>query len=91
MKTDTYFVFLTEVGDGGGLFLASRTPTGFTVQSRASGSTAGFQYRIVARRKDLTNTRMERVTPPPTPELRPLPQVSDVGRLSSLPAESPQQ
>jgi hypothetical protein len=83
VKADDYLVFLTEVGDSGGLFLASRATTGFTVQSRAAGSTAGFHYRVVARRKDLTNGRLEKVTPPE--ENRPAPKVPDAAQFLTPP------
>ena len=44
-----YMVFLTPDGDNHGLYIASRSPAGFTVRENQSGrSTLAFDYRIVA-------------------------------------------
>lgn len=62
VNADDYLVFLTELGDSGGLYVVNQTPTSFTVQARAVGpKDAGFAYRLVSRRKDLPSGRMERV------------------------------
>jgi hypothetical protein len=45
-----YQVFLTEYGDGGGLYVRTRGRRSFGVRSRKRGSRARFGYRIVARR-----------------------------------------
>jgi hypothetical protein len=72
VKTDDYLVFLTEVGDSTGLFVTDQTTTGFTVQSKAGSKDGAFNYRIVARRRDLAPNRMEKVTAPKTPDRGPV-------------------
>ncbi len=71
VHNDKYFVFLTEVGDSGGLYLAAQGPTGFEVRARGSASAGGsFYYRVVARRKDIPGPRLEKVKlPEPIKEL----------------------
>jgi len=45
-----YAVFLTPYGDNHGLYVASRTPTGFVVREALGGrSSLSFDYRIVAK------------------------------------------
>jgi len=47
----TYFVSVTPDGDCRGLFVAQKTPTGFSVRELQGGrSTLAFDYRIVAKR-----------------------------------------
>jgi hypothetical protein len=44
-----YMVFLTPYGDNNGLYIAARTPNGFTVrESRGGRSSLAFDYRVVA-------------------------------------------
>ena len=71
VHNDKYFVFLTEVGDSGGLYLAAQSPTGFEVRARGSASAGGsFYYRVVAKRKDIPAPRLEKVKlPEPIKEL----------------------
>ena len=58
-----YRVFLTPQGDCEGLYVANKTATGFQVHElRAGKSNAGFDYRIVAKRKGLESLRMEEVS-----------------------------
>ncbi len=67
--SDNYRVFLTPAGSSNGLFVASRTPTGFVVQEQNGGtSSVAFDYRIVAKRKDITAPRLAPVTIPPAPQ-----------------------
>ncbi|HEY7065846.1 MAG TPA: hypothetical protein VII06_30505 [Chloroflexota bacterium] len=68
--TDNYRVFLTPEGDCKGLYVSSKTPTGFVVQE-LQGGTSGltFSYRVVARRKDIPGPRLMKV--PPFVPLRP--------------------
>jgi len=48
--TATYLVSVTPEGDCHGLFVASRTPRGFTVRELEGGrSSVAFEYRIVAK------------------------------------------
>jgi hypothetical protein len=55
-----YYVFLTPLGDCNGLYVAEKTPTGFTVRE-LNGGTAdiAFDYRIVAKRTGYEDVRME--------------------------------
>jgi hypothetical protein len=66
VHSDNYHVFLTPLGDSNGLYLANKTPSGFTVQEQQGGkSSIGFSYRIVAKRKDIPGARLEHVDEPP--------------------------
>lgn len=76
IDADDYLVFLTEIGDAGGLFLTSQTSTAFTVQARASGNRdVEFAYRLVSRRKDLSGRRLENVPFVRAAQVRPTPRV----------------
>lgn len=61
VKSDKYYVFLTENGDAGGLYVANQNAAGFQIRSRGSGGGNTVYYRVVARRKDIVGTRLERV------------------------------
>ena len=64
VRNDSYQVFLTPEGDCKGLYVASKTPVGFEVRELQGGtSSIPFSFRILAKRKDLSVPRMERVTP----------------------------
>jgi len=68
-----YYIFLTEYGDSEGLYISGQTPTGFQVRERRDGqSTLPFRYRVVARRADLSASRLEKVIAPTPPDLPPL-------------------
>ena len=71
-----YHVFLTPEGDCRGLYVSSKTASGFEVRELGGGrSTVAFDYRIVALRRGFENVRLEDVTerwnkmktPMPTP------------------------
>jgi hypothetical protein len=65
VKGDDYRVFLTEIGDCGGLFVQRKGPHQFVVRSRAGAAASGsFDYRVVARRLDNVGTRLEKVVIP---------------------------
>ena len=72
-----YRVFLTPEGDCNGLYVSSKSPTGFEVRELKGGtSSLGFSYRVVAKRKDIPGARLERVPMParverPPPPARP--------------------
>src|SRR5579872_2811516 len=58
-----YHVFLTPRGECEGLYVASMTANSFEVRELHHGkSSVPFDYRIVAKRKDYENIRMEDVT-----------------------------
>lgn len=78
-----YQVFLTERGAHQALAVVAQGPGGFTVEANAAlatllGKTQSdlngvFNWRVVARRKDITNARLERVTLPGELKLPPVP------------------
>ena len=59
------------MGNATGLFVANQTESGFTVQGTSAARDGAFNYRIVARRKDLPPGRMEKVSAPKTPDRAP--------------------
>jgi len=62
-----YLVFLTPDGDTNGLYIAGKTPQGFTVrETRGGRSTLAFDYRIVAKPIDENGARL-----PVAPNFRP--------------------
>jgi hypothetical protein len=64
---DNYRVFLTPKGDCKGLYVNSQTPNSFTVRELQGGTSAtAFDYRVVAKRKDIPGARLEHVDEPPT-------------------------
>jgi hypothetical protein len=80
IETTGFQVFLTEYSDHNNLFVASRSPTGFTVQAKETANPAGmkartkavsgtFGYRIVAKRKDIASERLAKVAVPTTPKV----------------------
>jgi hypothetical protein len=59
-----YHVFLTPEGDTRGLYVAGKTPTGFTVRETQGGrGTFAFDYRIIGSAAGGTGERMTLVTP----------------------------
>jgi hypothetical protein len=66
--TEDYFVFVQAEGECKGLYVARKTGTSFVVRELDSGaSSVSFSYRIVARRKDVSAPRLNRVTLPDAP------------------------
>jgi hypothetical protein len=58
-----YHVFLTPNGDCKGLYVASKSATGFEVRELGGGqSNISFDYRIMAKRKGFESTRLEDLT-----------------------------
>jgi hypothetical protein len=58
-----YHVFLTPEGDCRGLYVSSKTASGFEVRELGGGrSTVAFDYRIVALRRGFESVRLEDVT-----------------------------
>jgi hypothetical protein len=61
VRLDDYHVFLTPEGDSKGLYVTSKGPTGFEVREQQGGtSSLRFNYRVVARRKQIHEERLER-------------------------------
>jgi hypothetical protein len=68
---DGYRVFLTPRGESKGwLYISKQSPSGFTVQEAGGGtSSIGFDYRVVAKRKDIAGARLEPVDEPTLPDV----------------------
>lgn len=65
VNTDSYHVFLTPEGDSNGLYISKKTPTSFEVREQQGGSNSlNFSYRVVAKRKDVSVSRFEKMTLP---------------------------
>jgi hypothetical protein len=78
VKTDQYHVFLTPQGaPKGPLYISSKTPAGFTVQDAGGSSNIAFDYRVIAKRKDIDGARLELVSEPQQPTLPALPKAPD--------------
>jgi hypothetical protein len=59
---DSYHVFLTPYANTQGLYVTTRTSTGFVVRESGDGtSTAQFSYRVVAKRKDVPAARLPKI------------------------------
>ena len=85
IRTENYHVFITPEGDCHGLYVASRSPEGFSVRESQGGvATVDFSYRIVAKRKDIDAPRLEKVEPPPTG-----PQTFTVPEATEVPVQPP--
>jgi hypothetical protein len=68
---DNYHVFLTARGDCKGLHVSDQGPHRFEVRESQGGtSNLAFDYRVVAKRRDIEGRRLERV-PMPAPPGRP--------------------
>jgi hypothetical protein len=81
VKTDQYRVFPVAKGDCKGLYVGTQTPSSFTIHELQSGtSNVAFDYRIVAKRKDIPGARLEHVDE--LPPVQPL-------KLPELPASPP--
>jgi hypothetical protein len=86
-----YHVFLTPYGDSKGLYVASRNRKGFQVREQGGGtSRLRFSYRIVARRKNATTKRFQKVTAPKMPKL-PKPLVQPEVDLNTLKGDTKRQ
>jgi len=60
IQGDDYRVFLTPMGDCKGLYADVRSPQGFDVRELQGGtSNIRFDYRVVAKRADITAPRLE--------------------------------
>ncbi len=58
-RNETYYVFLTPLGDTHGLYVSSKTASAFQVHETAGGrSSLAFDYRIVAHPIDAKNDRL---------------------------------
>jgi hypothetical protein len=65
---DNYQVFLTARGDCRGLYVSEQRAHRFEVREAQGGtSTLAFNYRVVAKRRDIEGRRLERVSMPAPP------------------------
>jgi len=79
-RNNSYYVFLTPLGDTRGLYVSLKTPSGFRVRETQGGrSNLDFDYRIVAHPADAKNTRLPDA---PASERLPMPHPSIVNRGS---------
>jgi hypothetical protein len=79
VKTDQYRVFPVPKGDCKGLYIGSQSPSSFTVHELQSGtSNVSFDYRVVAKRKDIEGARLEHVDEPPAVPLLKLPELPTI-------------
>lgn len=68
VETGDYFVFVQAEGECQGLSVTRKTGTSFVVRELSGGtSNVSFSYRIVARRKDVSAPRLNRVNLPDAP------------------------
>jgi hypothetical protein len=71
VKVDQYHVYVTPQGESKGwLYVSNKTPAGFTVREAGGGfSSVAFDYRVVAKRKDIAGARLEPVPEPLQPAM----------------------
>jgi hypothetical protein len=68
VDTKEYHVFLTPYGDCNGLYVDGLTETGFAVREHKGGtSNVEFSYRLVAKRKDIKDERLPKISLPMRP------------------------
>ena len=68
VQQDDFHIFLTPYGDSNGLYVVDVQPDGFAVREQLNGThSVSFAYRVVARRRDVTVTRLEPVRGPAEP------------------------
>src|SRR5581483_9545268 len=66
VRTDQCYIFLVPEGDCKRLYVSAKSAAGFAVHEMQGGtSSLPFSYRVVARRKDVTATRLALVAIPP--------------------------
>ncbi|HYU17923.1 MAG TPA: hypothetical protein VEQ11_04440 [Chloroflexota bacterium] len=71
VHNDKYLIYLTPEGDCKGLYVSSKNASGFEVRELQGGtSSLSFNYRVMARRKDIPGPRLEKIKlPVPIKEL----------------------
>jgi hypothetical protein len=74
VRSDDYHVFITPEGDSNGLYVSSKSSTGFAVREQQGGkSTLPFSYRVVARLINKPGRRLDKVAVPGrSPQLKQL-------------------
>jgi hypothetical protein len=87
VNKDDYQVFLTPMGESKGwLYVSGKTASGFSVHEAGGGaSSIAFDYRVVAKRKDVTGARLEYVDEPPEVQLLKLPELP----VTTVPPRTP--
>jgi hypothetical protein len=92
VNTTDYHVFLTPEGDSRGLYVSSKSATGFTVNEQQGGaSSLGFSYRVGARRKDVDAVRLAKFSLPATPSRTDVGSAAEVAKRPDLPRLEPSQ
>ena len=62
VRTEAYQVFLTPEGDCKGLYVSAKSNSGFEVRELQGGTaTLNFNFRIIAKRKDIAAPRLEKL------------------------------
>jgi len=65
VQSGTCLIYLTPRGDSKGLYVSAQSATGFEVREQQGGtSTIDFNYRVVAKRKDVPRPRLAKVSLP---------------------------
>jgi hypothetical protein len=90
VETDDYHVFITPEGDSEGLYVSDLTPEGFQVRESHGGTNSlPFSFRVVARRKDVTDGRLQVVEIPAPRSIEHIPTMQDVMQeLAEIPVPS---
>ncbi len=92
VNTADYRVFLTPEGDSRGLYVSSKSATGFTVREQQGGtSSLAFSYRVVARRKDVEAGRLAKFSLPALPTPTDVGRAVEAARRTDLPPLEPSQ
>jgi len=61
VETNSALIFMTEIGNLGGLYVNGVANGSFAIASRSSSASGSFSYRIVAKRKDVQAPRLQDV------------------------------
>jgi hypothetical protein len=64
---DDYFVYVTPRDAAGALYTTGHSATSFEVREQGGTGNAAFDYRVVARRRDIGGRRLEKVDVPAAP------------------------
>jgi hypothetical protein len=92
VRRNDYHVFLTPLGDSLGLYVKGKGPSSFEVREQQGGtSSLAFSYRVVAKRKDIKGSRLEKVKLPKArrvAEVKPLLTTKEL-RVGLTPPERP--
>jgi hypothetical protein len=83
VKTNQYHISLTPDGDSKGFYVTNKMPSSRVVHEQQGGtSNLAFDYRVVAKRKDIPGERLQRIDELPTVELIKLPELPAMSPLT---------